>query len=197
MVTEVLLGRVTALSQAQLTHIEPGAAFLHQVQLHRQIQQIAQLADALTIHDIELRLTERRRHLVLHHLGPGTVADDLAAGLQRLDTAHVNADGGIELQRTAAGGDLRVAIHDAHLLAQLVDEDNDGISLVDDTRQLAQRLAHQSGMQAHKAVAHLTLDLRPGHQRRHRVHHNHVNGVGTHQGLGDLQRLLAGVRLGD
>ena len=52
-------------------------------------------------------------------------------------------------------------------------------------------------MQAHKAVAHLTLDLRPGHQRRHGVHHDHVDGAGADQGLGDLQRLLAGVRLGD
>ena len=46
-------------------------------------------------------------------------------------------------------------------------------------------------------VAHLALDLRPGHQGRHGVHHDHVDGVGAHQSLGDFQGLLAGVRLAD
>ena len=46
-------------------------------------------------------------------------------------------------------------------------------------------------------VAHLALDLRPGHQSRHGVHHDHVNSVGAHQGLGDLQGLFTGVRLAD
>ena len=52
-------------------------------------------------------------------------------------------------------------------------------------------------MQTHEAVAHFALDFRPRHQRRHGVHHHHVDGAGTHQRLGDLQRLLAGVGLGD
>ena len=52
-------------------------------------------------------------------------------------------------------------------------------------------------MQAHKTVTHLALDLRPGHQRRHGVHHHYVDRAAADQGLGDLQRLLAGVRLGD
>ncbi len=45
-------------------------------------------------------------------------------------------------------------------------------------------------------VAHVALDLRLGHQGRHGVHHHHVHGAGADQGLGDLQRLLAGVGLG-
>ena len=52
-------------------------------------------------------------------------------------------------------------------------------------------------MEAHEAVPHLALDLRPGHQGGHRVHHHHVQRAGADQGLGDLQGLLAGVRLGD
>ena len=47
------------------------------------------------------------------------------------------------------------------------------------------------------AVAHVPLDLRPGGQRGHGVHHHHVDGPGAHQGLTDLQPLLAGVRLRD
>ena len=52
-------------------------------------------------------------------------------------------------------------------------------------------------MKAHKAVTHLALDLSTGHQRGHGVHHHHVDGAGAHQRLCDLQRLLAGVGLGN
>ena len=46
-------------------------------------------------------------------------------------------------------------------------------------------------------VAHLALDLRPGNQRGHRVHHDQVHRPAADQLLGDLQRLLAGVGLAD
>ena len=46
-------------------------------------------------------------------------------------------------------------------------------------------------------VAHLALDLRPGHQRCHRVDHDDVERAGADQHVGDLERLLAGVGLGD
>ena len=52
-------------------------------------------------------------------------------------------------------------------------------------------------MKAHEAVAHLALDLRPGYEGGHGVHHHHIDRAGAHQRLGDLQRLLAGVRLRD
>ena len=34
-----------------------------------------------------------------------------------------------------------------------------------------------------------------GHERRHRIDHDHVHRAGAHQHLGDLQRLLAGIGL--
>ena len=46
-------------------------------------------------------------------------------------------------------------------------------------------------------VAHIALDLGPGGQGSHRVHHHYVDGAGADQSLTDLQALLAGVRLGD
>ena len=41
------------------------------------------------------------------------------------------------------------------------------------------------------------LDFGLGHERRDRVDDNDVNRIGAHEHLGDLQRLLAGVGLGD
>ena len=46
-------------------------------------------------------------------------------------------------------------------------------------------------------IAHLAVDLRLGHQGRHGVHDDNVHRTGAHHGLGDLQRLLAVIRLGD
>ena len=46
-------------------------------------------------------------------------------------------------------------------------------------------------------VAHLALDLGARHERGHRVDDDDVERRRAHQHVGDLERLLAGVRLGD
>ena len=68
---------------------------------------------------------------------------------------------------------------------------------VDGAGELAERLAHEPGLQAHVAVAHLAFDFGLGHQRRHRVDDHDVHRARAHQDLDDLERLLAGVGLGD
>ena len=155
------------------------------------------MGNALAVHNVELRLPEGGRHLILHNFCPGAVAHHLAAVFQGFDAADVDPDGSIELQGPSAGGDLRVAVHDAHLFAELVDEDDDGIGLAHGAGELPESLAHQPGMKAHIAVAHLALDLRPGHQGGNGVHHDDIDGAGTHQSLRNFQGLLTGVRLGD
>ena len=73
-IRQVLLGGVAPLPHAHLAHAEPGAALLNEIQLHAQIQNFAGAADALAVHDVELRLAEGGRHLVFHHLGAGAIA---------------------------------------------------------------------------------------------------------------------------
>ena len=102
---------------------------------------------------------------------------------------------GVEFQRVAAGRGLGIAVHHADLHPQLVDEDDGAARAADRSGQLAQRLAHQPRLEADMAVAHLALDLGPRHQRRDRVDHQHVDRVGAHQRVDDLERLLAGVGL--
>ena len=63
--------------------------------------------------------------------------------------------------------------------------------------QLAQRLAHQPRLQAGQGIAHLAFQFGLGGQRRDRVDHHDVDAAGAHQRVGDLQRLFAGVGLGD
>ena len=44
-------------------------------------------------------------------------------------------------------------------------------------------------------IAHLALDFRFGNERGNGIDHQHVDRAAAHQRLGDLQRLLAMIRL--
>ena len=46
-------------------------------------------------------------------------------------------------------------------------------------------------------IAHIALNLRLRHECRDRVHNDDIHGAASHHGLGNLERLLTGVRLGD
>src|SRR5664280_14608 len=162
-------GVLLALAQLVALVGVPGAGLAHDALLHAHVDQGAFPADALPVDDVELRLLERRRHLVLHDLDPGPVADRLGAVLEGLDPPHVEPDGRVELERLAAGGGLRAAEHDADLLAQLVGEAADRARAVERAGELAQRLAHEACLETDKAVAHLPLDLGLGRERRHGV----------------------------
>src|SRR5271166_2138379 len=197
MLAQERLGVLPPLADALAVEAEPRARLLDHAGLHAQVDQLAHLADALAVHDVELHLPERRRQLVLHHLHPGLVADRLLAFLDRADPPDLQPDRGVELQRVAARGGLRVAEHHADLQPDLVEEDEHRLRARHVAGQLAQRLAHQAGLQADMAVAHLTLELRARHQCRHAVDHHHVDRAGAHEGVADLQRLLAGVGLAD
>jgi hypothetical protein len=72
-----------------------------------------------------------------------------------------------------------------------------GAGIAQGAGDLAQRLAHEPGLQADVAVAHLALDLRTRHERGHRVDDDDVERAGTDQHVGDLEGLLPRVRLGD
>ena len=92
---------------------------------------------------------------------------------------------------------MKMTMHDAYLLAQLVDEDDDAAGLADDAGELPERLAHEPRDDADAALAHLALELAAGQQGRDGVDNDDVQRAGAHKLLGYLERLLAGVRLGD
>ena len=121
----------------------------------------------------------------------------LDAVLQRLDPADVEPDGGVELERPPAGRRLGLPEHDADLLAQLVREEADRVGAVERAGELAQRLAHQPRLEADVGVPHLALDLGLRRQGGDRVDRDDVERAGADEQLGDLERLLARVGLGD
>src|SRR5690606_13374273 len=135
--------------------------------------------------------------LVLDDLHAGAVADRLGALLEGLDPPDVHPDRRVELQRLAARGGLRGAEEDTDLLAQLVDEDRRGARRAQRTGDLAERLRHEARLEADVAVTHLPLDLGLRHERRDRVDDDDVDRARADQHVHDLERLLAGVRLGD
>src|SRR5262249_14609927 len=107
-------GRVLAtLAQALVLEAEVRAGLLDDLPLEPGVEHGAFPRDPEPVEDVELRLLERRRDLVLRDLHAHAIADRLDALLERLDPANVEAHRGVELERAAARGRLRVAEHDA------------------------------------------------------------------------------------
>jgi hypothetical protein len=152
--------------------------------LARQIQEVALARNPFAIHHVELRLPKRWGDLVLHHLHPHPAAGRLVAVFDLADAPHIQADGGVKLQRITAGGGFGVAHKHADLLSELVDEDHRRLGLADDAGELAQGLGHEPRLHTHWGIAHLAVDLGLGDQGRHGIHHNDIDGTAAHEGLG-------------
>src|ERR1700733_2096039 len=112
-----------ALADAVAVIAVPGAGFLDNVVQHGQIKHVPFAGDALAVEDVELGFAEGGGDLVLDDLDLGAGAGDDVALLDSSDAADIDANRGVELERAAAGGGLRIAEHDADLFADLVDED--------------------------------------------------------------------------
>src|SRR3984893_11276316 len=191
------LGVLTSLANALSVIGKPGARLLDDAGLNPQIDQFAALRYPLAVHDIEIDDLERRRHLVLDDLDASLIADDLVPLFDRADTPDVETNRGVEFECVAARRGLRIAEHYSDLVADLIDEDQHCARTGDRARQLAQCLAHQPGVQPHMAVAHFAFELGARHEGRHRIDDQDVNGSGADQRVRYLERLLAGIGLGN
>src|SRR5262249_41927181 len=109
----------------------PSPALLEHLGLDAHVDDLALAADALAVQDVELGGLERRRALFLAVLDLGLVADALFALLDRADAADIEPHRGVELQRVAAGRGFGRAEHHADLHADLVDEDDHRVGLLD------------------------------------------------------------------
>src|SRR5699024_3287245 len=98
----------------------PGTGLADDPVLHPHVDEATLAGDALPVDDVELRLLEGGRHLVLDHPGAGAVPHGVRAVLESLDAADVDAYRGVELQRLPPGGGFGAAEEHPDLLPQLV-----------------------------------------------------------------------------
>src|SRR5207302_2179059 len=89
MIGEIFLGVLATLADALALERVPSAALLDDAALRTEIDDLAVARDAESIDDVELRLLERRRHLVLHDPHLGAAADDVVSVLDVADAADV------------------------------------------------------------------------------------------------------------
>src|SRR5687768_11704924 len=93
-------GRVLpALAEPLVAVAEVRPGLLDDLPLQPDLEDGALPGDAGAVDDVELRLLERGRDLVLDHLDASTVAVGLGPVLERLDPANVQPYRGVELQR--------------------------------------------------------------------------------------------------
>ncbi len=137
--------------------------------LNAEVNQAPFTGDSCAIKNVELGLLEGRRHLVLHHFHPGPVSHGFRSLFQCLDATNIEANRGVELERLTAGGGLGAAEEDANFLSQLVDEDDGGSGLIKTTGELAKSLRHESCLEAHVGVSHVSFELCPRDKRCYRV----------------------------
>src|SRR5260221_625825 len=83
---------VAALAQARVVIGEERAALGDDFQGGADVDQVADLGDALVVHDVELGLAEGRGDLVLGHAHAGAGAGHVRALFNGLDAAHVQPD---------------------------------------------------------------------------------------------------------
>src|SRR5918994_5617112 len=193
---EELFGVLPPLAEAFVAVREPGAALLDHIVLDADVEQAPLAGDPLSVHHVELHRLERRRYLVLYDLDPGLVAHGVVADLQRPYAPDVQTHAGVELQRPPSRRRLRRAEHDPYLLPQLVDENGRSPGAFEGPRELAQSLAHEPCLKSHMRVSHLSFDLGPGYEGRHRVYDHDVEGAGAHESIRYLQGLFAVIWLG-
>ena len=91
---------------------------------------------------------------------------------------QVDADGAVEFQGVAACGGFGVAEHHADFHTNLVYENQSGFAFGDYGGEFPHRLAHQSCLKTHVAVAHFAFDFGLRGQRGDRVDNDNVNGIG-------------------
>src|SRR5690242_7511503 len=80
---------LAALADALAPEGVPGAGLLEDALLRRDVDELALLRDTDAVEDVELRLAEGRRDLVLHDLHLGAAADHLVAMLDGAEAADV------------------------------------------------------------------------------------------------------------
>ena len=163
----------------------------------RHIDYAAVGGNALAEDDVEFRRLEGGSELVFHDLGAGAVAHYIRAVLDRVALSDLYPHARIKFERSAARGRFGIAEHDAHLFAQLIDEDYAGLSLIDYARELSQSLGHEARLRAHGGLIHLPFYLHAGSERRHRVDDDYIHGVAAHEHFRDVERLFAVVGLRD
>ena len=175
----------------------PGPLAGDHAGLFRQIHQAAQGRNALTKENVKFGNAEGGSHFVFGHLHLGPNPIFLGALFQGLNAANIEPHGGIELEGVPPGSGFGVAVGNADFLPQLVKENHRALGFADAAGNFPQRLAHQAGLQTHVGIAHFPFNFRPGHQRRHRVHHHHIDGRRPHQLINHFEAHFSGIRLGD
>jgi hypothetical protein len=65
-------------------------------------------------------------------------------------------------------------------LPELVDKNHTGFGFVDNARQFAHRLGHQTSLQAHLRLAHIAVNLGLGYKGRDRVDDDDIERATAH-----------------
>ena len=179
-ISEVLFGGFAALAYHFTLIGDPRTLLFKNLVLDPEVDERACVGNAFVVHDIEFTLSERRGDLVFHDLDASTIAHDFAVTFLNLaDAANIHPHGGEELEGAATGLRLGATEHDPDFFADLVGKEHHALRFADRGGQAAHRLAHHTGLQADRGIAHLTVEFVLRDEGGHRVDYNDIDRIGT------------------
>ena len=173
----------------------PRSGLRHDFPVNPKVNEFSDFRHALGKHDVKLGLLKGRGRFVFDDFDADPTPDDLLAFFDGLDSSNVQTHRGIEFQCVPTRGGLRIAEHHPDFHANLVNENHRRQGLGNRSGQFAESLRHKARLQPHVRIAHFALDFSTGHQRGHGIHDHEIHGPASHQGLGNLQGLFAGIGL--
>src|SRR5699024_9428093 len=98
---------------------------------------------------------------------PGPVSNYFPALFQSFNPSYIHTDRRIKFQCPSAGGNLRIAEHNAYFLTKLVDKDHNAVGLAYMGGELPECLGHKPCLKPHMCVSRICLYLRFGNKRRY------------------------------
>src|SRR3989344_3909368 len=195
---EVCARGVIAAAELGLAYrVRATGRFLDETEFFTERERLALTGDSFSIEHVEFRLAERGCHLVFHDFDAGSAADRFFTLLYLCNAADIDAHRCIEFKCFATRRRFGIAKHDAYLHADLIDENDNRLCLRDDSGQFAECLRHKTSLLSHVTLTHVALNLVFRCECSDRVDYDDVYFSAAHQRLHNLERLLAGVWLGN
>ena len=174
---------------------EPRTALLNNIERNCKIDDFTRERNALAVKNIEFCHAERRCDLVFYNFALNVVAVNIVAILELLGFANVDTNRCEELERATAGRGFGIAVNNANLFTNLVNENNNAVALGDNARELAHCLRHHSCLHANHGLTHIALDFLTRNECGYRVDNDCINGTRTSQSFTNFECIFSAVGL--
>src|SRR5579864_4078415 len=111
----------------------------------------------MTVEKMHFSASVRARQLVFHNFNSRLRADDDISIFKQTRFSNIETNRSEKLECAASGSRLGATEHHANLFADLINENQNSMGLIGDACEFTHRLGHQTRLEAHLRITHITL----------------------------------------